>query len=83
MLMLSDIDPFDSAEAKPHKNHAEIQAIRNLVGACAFAAVATVFVAAVAAVAATIPAVGSFFVVWLDSGLDCGSFDSWPAVFGV
>jgi len=33
MLALSTINPFDSTEAKPYKNHAEITAMTNLVGA--------------------------------------------------
>ncbi|PRP82771.1 proteasome component region PCI domain-containing protein [Planoprotostelium fungivorum] len=33
MLMLSEINPFDSPEAKPYKNDAEIVAMTNLVGA--------------------------------------------------
>jgi len=33
MLMLSSINPFDSTEAKPYKNDAEILAMTNLVGA--------------------------------------------------
>ncbi len=31
MLMKSDINPFDSQETKPYKNHAEILAMTNLV----------------------------------------------------
>jgi COP9 signalosome complex subunit 2 len=33
MLMLSEINPFDSTEAKPYKNDAEIVAMNNLVNA--------------------------------------------------
>ena len=35
MLMNSDINPFDSQEAKPYKNDPEILAMTNLVSACA------------------------------------------------
>eukprot|EP01104_Vermistella_antarctica_P020845 TRINITY_DN9107_c0_g1_i1.p1 TRINITY_DN9107_c0_g1~~TRINITY_DN9107_c0_g1_i1.p1 ORF type:complete len:448 (-),score=157.92 TRINITY_DN9107_c0_g1_i1:166-1509(-) len=33
MLMQSEINPFDSTEAKPHKNHSEIVAMTSLVNA--------------------------------------------------
>jgi COP9 signalosome complex subunit 2 len=33
MLMLSEINPFDSTEAKPYKNDSEIVAMTNLVSA--------------------------------------------------